>query len=312
LGVELSIEDFIITTIYIKGTNKNLDLNRVKAIIIAHGHSTASSIVNVANRLLGQYVFEAIDMPYDTSIEQISSQLIDYLKDMNTNKGVIILVDMGSLEDIYINLDGIVEGTIGIINNITTYSALNTGSKILNGKEIEDIVKEVSEDFRVRYKTIHNDSPKKKAIITTCVTGIGTANKIKDLLSKSIEEYITDVEIISYEFLLLKNNGKNDGVFRDFQVIAIIGTTNPRIDHVPFIALEDIMLEKSNDTIVHIFKDIANEEEIIKINKKMIKLFSLQSVINHLTILNPDKLMNYIEAVTDQIQIEIGLEVQIV
>jgi sigma-54 dependent transcriptional regulator of gfr operon len=308
LGIELSVEDVIITTLYIKGTNKHLDINRIRAIIISHGHSTASSIANVANRLLGQYVFEAIDMPYQTTLEEITKQLIDHIKDINTSKGIIILVDMGALEDIHINLDGIVEGTIGIINNITTYLALDTGAKILQGLEVEQIVEMVTVDCQPKYKIIKNQAPKKKAILTTCVTGIGTAQKIKDLLDQSFDDCSTDVEVIPYDFLRLKNNGNSDPIFKAFQVIAVIGTANPKIDHIPFVALEDIMLEKSNDVFSDIFRGVIGEEEITRINRNIVKLFSLQSVINHVTILNPDKLMNYIEVVTDQMQLELGME----
>ncbi|MDF2682964.1 MAG: system transcriptional activator [Brevibacillus sp.] len=308
VGVEASDEDIIITTLYIKGTNKHLDINRIRAIIISHGHSTASSIANVANRLLGQYVFEAIDMPYQTTLEQITQQLIDHIKSINTNKGMIILVDMGALEDIHMNLDGIVEGTIGIINNITTYLALDTGSKILQGMEVEQIVEMVTEDCQPKFKIVKNNRPKKKAILTTCVTGIGTAQKIKDLMHQSFDDCNADLEIIPYDFLRLKNNSKSDPIFTTYQVIAVIGTANPNVDHIPFVALEDIMLEKSNDVFYEILRGAVKEDEIIRINRNIVKLFSLQSVINHVTILNPDKLMNYIEMVTDHMQLDMGIE----
>ncbi|WP_421617756.1 sigma 54-interacting transcriptional regulator [Brevibacillus sp. TJ4] len=307
LGIELSDEDIMITTLYIKGTNKHSDINRIRAIIISHGYSTASSIANVANRLLGQYVFEAIDMPYQMTLEEITKQLIDYIKDLNTSKGIIILVDMGALEDIHINLDGIVEGTIGIINNITTYLALDTGAKILQGLEVEQIVEMVTVDCQPKYKIIKNHAPKKKAILTTCVTGIGTAQKIKNLLDQSFDDYSAELKVIPYDFLQLKNNGNSDPIFKAYQVVAVIGTANPKIEHIPFVALEDIMLEQSNDIFSDIFRGVIGEEEIIRINRNIVKLFSLQSVINHVTILNPDKLMNYIEVVTDQMQLELGM-----
>ncbi|RNB90386.1 PRD domain-containing protein [Brevibacillus fluminis] len=308
IGVDLTQEDIALFTIYIKGTNKNLDVNRIRAIIISHGHSTASSIAHVANRLLGQYVFESLDMPFDTSIEQITTQLVDYVKQVNTGNGIIILVDMGSLEEIHMSLDGLVDGTVGIINNITTYLALKTGSKILGGLDVDEIVKQVTEDCQPRYALMKNEREKKKAIVTTCMTGIGTADKITDLLKKALEDYPVDVDIFSYDYLRLKNNGKNDRIFQQYQVMGIIGTADPKVDIVPFIALEDIMLEKSTEQLGVIFKEVVAEEEIGQINKKMIKLFSLQSVINHVTILNPDKVMNYIELVTDQLQAELGIE----
>ena len=39
-------------------------------VILAHGYATASSIASSVNEMLGQYVFEAIDMPLDTTTDQ--------------------------------------------------------------------------------------------------------------------------------------------------------------------------------------------------------------------------------------------------
>lgn len=308
LGIEQCIEDIIVTTLYIKGIYKNLNTNRIRAVIITHGHSTASSIANVANRLLGQYVFESMDMPFDTSVEQIIGQLVDYTNSTDNGKGIIIMVDMGSLEDIHVSLEGIARGTIGIINNITTYLALDTGAKILKGMDVEDIVIQVAENCQPKYKIVKNENIRKKAILTTCITGIGTANKIRELLIESISEYTEELEVIPYDFISLKNNALNDNVFKNYDVIGIIGTANSKIEDIPFIALEDIMMGQNWDSVVNVFRKIISEEEIVKLNNKIIKLFSLQSVINYLTILNPNRLMNHIETVTKSMEAELRLK----
>ena len=56
-------------------------------VILAHGYATASSIASSVNEMLGQYVFEAIDMPLDTTTDQIlvklkSFRLNRYIGDM--------------------------------------------------------------------------------------------------------------------------------------------------------------------------------------------------------------------------------------
>ncbi|WP_219119473.1 hypothetical protein, partial [Klebsiella pneumoniae] len=43
-----------------------------QAIILAHGYATASSIANVANRLLKSQLFESFDMPLDVTPEAIA------------------------------------------------------------------------------------------------------------------------------------------------------------------------------------------------------------------------------------------------
>ncbi len=45
--------------------------NLCNAVILAHGPSTASSIASMANRIFGQYIFEAFDMPFHISKNDI-------------------------------------------------------------------------------------------------------------------------------------------------------------------------------------------------------------------------------------------------
>lgn len=44
---------------------------KIGVIVLAHGESTASSIANVANSLLGTNHCQAIDMPLDVKVEEI-------------------------------------------------------------------------------------------------------------------------------------------------------------------------------------------------------------------------------------------------
>mgnify|MGYP002237801117 CR=1 FL=1 len=48
--------------------------------------------------MLGQYVFEAIDMPLDTTTDQILVKLKSFIDRYTKIKDLILLVDMGSLE----------------------------------------------------------------------------------------------------------------------------------------------------------------------------------------------------------------------
>lgn len=303
LDIEFRDIDKAVFTIYIKGINKNYNINQTRAIIIAHGYSTASSITNVANRLLGQYVFEAFDMPIEIGTEEIVKKLKKYIGKIDTTKGIIILVDMGSLEEIHKSLKDISQGTIGIINNTTTQLAIDTGEKIIKGIELEEILDTVTKVNKSVYKIIRPTKPKKKVLLTTCITGIGTAIRIKKLLD---EGFKGSIEIVPYDYLSLKNNGMKDKIFEKYNVIGIFGTTNPNIDNVTFIALEDIISGKDENKLNEFLKECLSDKIANRINDQIVKLFSLQSVLNHLTILNPNKIINDIEIMINNLQIQIG------
>ena len=130
---------FIILLCLVKYVNhENNDLTI--AIILAHGYSTASSIADSANKLLDKYVFEAIDMPLDVDSIQITKKINEYVSTIGNVKKLYLLVDMGSLEDIY---QGIERRNIDIalINNVNTKLALTVGQGIIQDKSMKSIIK---------------------------------------------------------------------------------------------------------------------------------------------------------------------------
>ncbi len=300
-------EDIIIFTFYLSISRNDFGKNKIRAVIVAHGYSTASSIANVANRLLEQNIFEAFDMPIDMPTKDIILKLEEYIASIDTSNGLIILVDMGSLEEIYSNLASKTKGVIGVINNITTQLALDVGNNIQNGMDIKTITEKAAENNTSRYKIIFPELKKNKAIITTCMTGIGTAIKIKELLDESFNEDI-DLDVIACDYVRLKNNGVSDELFEKYDVIAIVGTADPGIENVDYIALEDIITGTGEEELYNVFSKIIDDDTIKKLNMNIIKVFSLQRVLNTLTILNPDKMINYIEDAVGVLQEELDIQ----
>ncbi|OTO90076.1 hypothetical protein A5849_001991 [Enterococcus sp. 10F3_DIV0382] len=97
---------------------------RYQALLVAHGNATASSIQAVANKMCGDYVFDAINMPLSSSARDIITKVNDWLSERDTSEGVIMLVDMGSLTHLYKSLKPQILGELLVINNLTTSYAL--------------------------------------------------------------------------------------------------------------------------------------------------------------------------------------------
>lgn len=306
LDAKLEKIAIIYFTLYIKSINKNDNINVINSIIIAHGYSTASSIASVANRLLGRFIFEAFDMPIDMTTQDIMAKIESYLKNINTEKGVIILVDMGSLEEIYKSLINVIDGDIGIINNITTQLALDVGNRIIQGQSLEEIIAESVKKNNSSYKYIKSNKNKKNGIITTCMTGIGTAVKIKDLLYECLAN--DGIEIIAYDYDRLKGNGLKDEIFKNYNIKLIIGTADPGIKEIPYMSLEDLIAGRGDFILNKVLKDLADDKTIEQINQAIVKLFSLQNVLNYLTILNPDKIIDQVEKAISDLELSLGFK----
>jgi sigma-54 dependent transcriptional regulator, gfr operon transcriptional activator len=112
--------------------------------------------------------------------------------------------------------------------------------------------------------------------------------------------------VVAYDFLCLKNNQEKESVFQDFDVICIVGTANPEIENVSFLPLEDIISGHEEEELMYLLKPHVEEASIQKINNNLIKHFSLQSVLNHLTILNPNQLMEHLSDALELLQNLIG------
>ncbi|NPC91520.1 sigma 54-interacting transcriptional regulator [Bacillus sp. WMMC1349] len=140
LDVKLYKMDKIFLTFYLRSIAMEQTNNKVKAIILAHGYATASSIANVANRLLRKNMFEAFDMPIDVSVEDIAAQVLNYIEHNDVSEGLVILVDMGSLKDIYSQFKLHINGPVVIMNNVSTQMALYLGDMLNKDLYLEDMI----------------------------------------------------------------------------------------------------------------------------------------------------------------------------
>ena len=94
---ELQLEDnlaFLFALAIHEYISESLELN---GLIAAHGDTTASSIAKVVNQACGTFIMEGIDMPMDTTLDQTVEKVQNYLLHSAKGKGLILLVDTGSL-----------------------------------------------------------------------------------------------------------------------------------------------------------------------------------------------------------------------
>ena len=123
-----------------------------RAVILAHGYATASSIANVANRLLKSQLFESFDMPLDVTPEAIANQVMAWIESHALASGLVILVDMGSLNAIHSHFNRRLSTPMAIINNVSTGMAMYVGERVLQGDMLEDIVREIENDLAVEHQ----------------------------------------------------------------------------------------------------------------------------------------------------------------
>lgn len=294
LDLEISSMDKIILAVYLKRADWTKEIGIPKAIIVAHGYATASSIANVSNRFLNKDIFESFDMPLDVTPQQIAEEILDYTEHNDVSNGLVILVDMGSLKEIYQYFPKQITTPIVIMNNVTTPLAISMGEQLQKDLSLQEMVDQSARQTPLDWEIVYPETNKMKAIITTCFTGIGTATQISHLLEKSLPASC-ELKILPYEYQLLKDKKQDETIFSMYDCLGIIGTANPNIEGVPYLSLEDLISGKESQQLSKWLLDVMNPEDNKRFNENLIRNFSLEKVIDSVTILDTEKVMREVD-----------------
>lgn len=301
LDFQVLDEDLILISFYLNSMNILKAKNEIKSIVLAHGYSTASSMANVANRMLKKNFFQAIDMPIDTTIDYIEGKVLDFIDNNSTENGLILLVDMGSLFDLRIRLEKKIKGPLLLIDFVSTPLVLEIGSMLLQDKNIIEINEEILKNVKFNKQLVYPVEKKKKSILTCCYTGMGSAIQIQDILQKSLKQEDPSIVIIPYDYHKLQQNKQKEMPFQMYDVVAVIGTVDPKIEGVPYIGLEHLIGGEDVEAFINILKcNFKIDEEQLK--KDLVFNFSIKKIIEKLTILDVNKVLNFVQDAVDKME----------
>lgn len=261
-------------------------------IIIAHGRSTATSMAEAVNTLLGTYVFEAFDMPLDTSMVDIVDSVNRYINRFTIKNDILLLVDMGSLETLNNHLYFFANKNIGVINNVSTKLALDIGYQVLDGVTMETILKNAKENCEIKYTFVENKKLN-DLIIFISDNGRKMANRMKDLFIKSFPKKI-DVEVIALNLSELNSENFMKEIKKEYNILLISGTCSTIEKPELFVSLEEIIMTENIDAIKNRLNQYLSIEEIDKFSQNLIYSFSLENVVDSLSILDAKKLLEFI------------------
>lgn len=183
-------------------TIKQTNLPAIPIIVICHGRSTASSMVEVVKTLIGNTKIYAIDMPLNAKISITLSLAIRLAERVNRERGILILTDMGSLVDFGAMITQKTSIPIKTISNISTPLLLEAARRcMMPNTNLEAVVKLLNNQLNCKIKTDYNDYPSAifpwassiepqllKKILSTLVdiTTFIDTKKATDLLGQSL------------------------------------------------------------------------------------------------------------------------------
>lgn len=273
---------------------ENEDKDKVAVLVIFHGNSTASSMVQVANELVGINHGVAIDMPLNMSAEEAYQLAKKKVQEINKGRGVLLLVDMGSLVnfgDMIYEETGIVVKTI---DRVSTPMVIEGLRKAVLGRDLIEVYQSCKENNYFTRGVIRKTNIKKKnIIITACFTGDGAAERLKRVIYEKLSN-LEDIEIIPMNIINRREFLSSIDYYREnYNILAIVGTVRIHIDDIQFISAKELLIDSGINTL----------KEIIEINNNYTKI-SL-SLKEHLNFEGSDTVVEEVKQSVEQIETQL-------
>jgi len=262
-------------------------------IVVAHGAATASSMVEYTNLLFSTTVMRAVDMPINQSVEETLEKVRTIVK-QNQYKKIILMVDIGSLVYFGNAISQTFQMEVLLISNINLLTLLEVAREVIYESTAFEyllpVLKEKNHRALICSKGRFNEA---KVLIISCLTGMGTAIKIEQLLLKTFpNELLTNVRIITLEKREVEDIDRlHSFVRKEEKIVGIIGTVKTEVPDIPFISLQDLLSKRGIQLVFellgHHLEEKQNQELLKKVSAKYIQGLSIEAITDLLTVLNP-------------------------
>ncbi|CUH95558.1 hypothetical protein P22_1629 [Propionispora sp. 2/2-37] len=220
---------------------------RVGIIVAMHGNSTATSMVDVVNRLLGEKHAIGYDIPLEQKTEVALDEISRLVREHNEGQGILLLVDMGSLVmfgDMIYECTGIPIKTIEMVSTPMVLEAARKALMMTSLEEVYHAVTNLSPYLgRLYWSNLDfNNQLKDNVIVTACITGKGTAIKLKNMVEKSLAVYGKQMDILPIEISNMEDyKRKLDKIKREKNIIAVVSSIKPQESNVPYLSMKELI-----------------------------------------------------------------------
>lgn len=292
---------------------ENKDAGRIGVVVAAHGKSTATSMVQVVSQLLNVDNLRAVDMPLEMQPKAALNQIINAVKEVNEDSGVILLVDMGSLATFSDEITRQTNIKVRTVDMVTTPIVLETARKTTLIDTQLDTLYESLKNFQ-GYAEIRQEKEselfepwKKRVIVAICASGEGTARRMKEMIESSVPIQLgLELEVLPLSIIDMKD--RLTEIQNDYHVIAATGITDPKIA-VPFIPMETFFAGEAEATIEQLLHDNENHTETEEMDENTAKKICIDYMEQSFTFINPKKVIDPLWEFTNIIKTKLDLQI---
>lgn len=283
------------------------------AILIAHGATTATSMAQYVNRVLERDIFHAIDMPFEQSVHDTLERLTQTIESHGWQR-LILMVDIGSLVHFGSTISKLFQIDVLLLPNINLTSLLETGLDL--NYETSDLPA-LAELMQIKGIPCQLCTPQQdsagKVLVVSCITGMGTAEKIKKVLEESFGELMAnDTRMLILDYNDVRSPERVQQALNPHErVVGIVGTFQPGLPDIPFISLEELFSEQGPELVLSLLTpDLSSAERRLEMERsasRFISALTMESIINHISVLNPQRILTEMEGVLGHLRTTLGL-----
>jgi transcriptional regulatory protein LevR/transcriptional regulator with AAA-type ATPase domain len=282
---------------------------RVGIVVAAHGTSTATSMVAVAKKLFEAENILAVDMPLERTPADILENVIESVKQVDEGKGVLLLVDMGSLNTFGETITKRTNINIKSIDMVSTALVLEAVRKCsLSDTDLNSVYSYLLTDFRGYTSNMGVDSnfDNNNVIVTICSTGKGAAIKLKELVEAVTKNISMNNSVKVIPVGLVNLNESIKRISEKHKVLALVGITNPNMG-IPFISIEELINGAGENILRNIIEGKIITTSTMGENQVILENLCKQTLMEIVTFLNPEKIYSLLDSFIKAI--ETSLEV---
>ncbi|WP_305152025.1 PRD domain-containing protein [uncultured Dubosiella sp.] len=265
--IKISVDEIVFLSMFITKEKIEETVEAKPVVLVAmHGGSTASSIVQVVNALVGDGNIFSFDLPLEMDMQKAYEELNQTILEIHQGRGVLMLYDMGSLKTMAEMICAETGIPIKTFCVPATLIALDCSRKASCKSSLDDIYEDAINSYQQIYPELmrsYQKQEKPQVIISLCMTGEGAAVQIKNYIEQHM--YLENTEILplaisDHDYLLKKVNQ----IQKNQKVVCVIGAYDPKLYGIPYIPVSKLF-DTSPDKL-DILLSLNMAESVMSVN----------------------------------------------
>ncbi len=265
--IDLPDDEISYIALYLHG-NEREDEGNVGIVVATHGN-VGSNMLEIAHKLLNVTHGKSFNMSFEESPHDALERLMAVIVSADEGKGVLIMVDLGSLltfGEIIQTRTKIKVETIGRVDTMMVIEALRRS--ILPGTHLTELISDIEKlnyifpKMRAQPQTIL----RQKAIITICFTGEGVALYCQKQMKKMFGDRLQNIAFLNVGMI-----GRHDiykqiqQILMQYDVIAMVGSVDPHIQGIPYISMSELLSQPDgNGSVEYLLNEAMNPVVLIE------------------------------------------------